>query len=197
MGNGSSRSDIGLASRPASGGVAHHVIAPEAVPEGLHAIEHLLRPLEELFLVEARRVERLPELVGGVGRVLVLDLVVPGPEPERQQRGLPLLECLEAGDDLLPEPGSRPVLDRQGGSPPRLPHPSRTTSCRCCRSRRGGGGRPPRRACGTTRGPGSRLIPPYRLRCGEWYGHWSTYLRIRQYAHRMLYHLSIVLTKDM
>src|SRR4051812_788862 len=46
--------------------------------------------------------------------VLVLDLVVPRPEPQRQLRALPLLERPQAGDELLPEAGGRPVLDRVG-----------------------------------------------------------------------------------
>src|SRR2546421_12637760 len=48
--------------------------------------------------------------------MLVLDLVVPDPEPEGQHRALAVLERLQPGDELLPEPRRRPVLDGEGGS---------------------------------------------------------------------------------
>ena len=73
-------------------------------------------PARKRSLVEPRLGERLDELVVGVGGVLVLDLVVPGPERERQVGALAGLERLEPGDELLPEPGGRPVLHRVAGA---------------------------------------------------------------------------------
>src|SRR5205823_868267 len=99
-----------------SGSPADDVVAPQAVPEGSHAVEHLAGTREELLAVESRGVERLGELVRRVRSVLVLDLVVPGPEAERQLRTLPHLARPEACDELLPEPSGRPVLDRVGRS---------------------------------------------------------------------------------
>src|SRR5690606_24781683 len=92
------------------------VVGPQAVPEGLYAVEHPRRPGEEAVLVEPRLRPRLGQLVGGVGGVLVLDPVVPGPERERQVEALAVPEGLEPGDELLPEPRRRPVLDRVAGS---------------------------------------------------------------------------------
>ena len=63
------------------------VVGPQPVPERLHAVEHPGGAGEEALLVEPRLGERLDELVVGVGGVLVLDLVVPGPERQRQARG--------------------------------------------------------------------------------------------------------------
>src|SRR5712664_3579798 len=94
----------------------HHVVAPQAVPEGPDTVEHVPGALDELLLVEPRHGEGLLELVGGVGSVAILDLVVPDPEPERQHGALALLERLQSGDELLPEPRRRPVLDGEGGS---------------------------------------------------------------------------------
>ena len=59
-----------------------------------------------------RGAEGLGQLVVGVRGVLVLDLVVPGPEGQRQVGALAGLERLEARDELLPEPGGGPVLHR-------------------------------------------------------------------------------------
>ena len=86
-------------------------VLPQAVPEHLDAVEHLRRAGEEALLVEARRGERLGQLVGGVGGVLVLDLVVPRPERQVEGEPLALLEGGQPGDELLPEPGGGPVLD--------------------------------------------------------------------------------------
>jgi hypothetical protein len=48
-----------------------------------------------------------------VGGVLVLELIVEGPEAEREARALARLERFEPGDELLPETGRGPVLDRE------------------------------------------------------------------------------------
>ncbi len=71
---------------------------------------------EEALLVEPRLGVGLDQLVGRVGGVLVLDLVVPGPEGEGQPLALTGLERLEPGDELLPEPGRGPVLDGVAGA---------------------------------------------------------------------------------
>src|SRR5205814_7423469 len=86
------------------------------VPEGFDAVQHLARTGEEAALVESGLCEGLGKLVGGVGGVLVLDPVVPGPEGQRKVRALPLGEDPETGDQLFPEPGRRPVLDGVGGT---------------------------------------------------------------------------------
>src|SRR5581483_2774767 len=88
----------------------------QPVPEGLDTVEHLGRPGQEPLLVEVRPEEGLGQLVGGVGGVLVLDLVVPDPEAEREVRALPGLEGRQPGDELLPEPGGGPVLHGVGGA---------------------------------------------------------------------------------
>ena len=68
-------------------------------------------PWAKPLLVEPRLGVRLDELVRGVGGVLVLHLVVPGPEGERQSGALAGLEGLQPGDELLPEARRGPVLD--------------------------------------------------------------------------------------
>ena len=58
--------------------------AHRPVPERLHAVEHPAGARRKRLLVEPRLGVGLIELVVGVGGVLVLDLVVPRPEGERQ-----------------------------------------------------------------------------------------------------------------
>ena len=157
------------------------VVRPEPVPERLHAVEHLGGAGEEPLLVEPRLRERLGQLVVGVGGVLVLDLVVPRPEGEGQLRALALLERLEPGDELLPEPGGRPVLDRVaralgdrrvlGAVDARAARRRRTawTACRggACRGRRSRG-RAARRSAAATRSGRHRSGTGRRRRCPRW-----------------------------
>ena len=86
------------------------LVLGEAVPEDLHAVEHGHARADERLLAEFGRVVAGLELLPHVRLVLVLDLVVPGEERERQIGHLARLDPLEAGNQLLPEAGRRPVL---------------------------------------------------------------------------------------
>ena len=121
------------------------------------------------------------QLVGGVGGVLVLDLVVPGPEGQRQVGALARLERLEPGDELLPEAGRRPVLDGVAGAfggrrrpPSRRPRAARrrrTGWRRCrggaCRGRRSRG-RAAWRSAAATRSGRRRSGTGRRRPCPRW-----------------------------
>src|SRR5258706_2938507 len=90
-----------------------HARLLEAVPERLDSVEHLVRALEELLLVEAGAAVGVDQLGHGVRGMLVLDAVVPGEERESQFGALTITIRVEALDELLPEARRRPVLDRE------------------------------------------------------------------------------------
>mmetsp|Transcript_34333 Transcript_34333/g.113624 ORF Transcript_34333/g.113624 Transcript_34333/m.113624 type:complete len:314 (+) Transcript_34333:35-976(+) len=92
----------------------------EALPEDGARVQHLVRRLPEADLVRDEPVlDGLLELVHGVRGVLRLERLVEAPEAHPKLLGprRPLsVQLLESLDELVPEAGVGPVLDRKGGT---------------------------------------------------------------------------------